>query len=81
MRQHRPEAVALLDPALRRAPQGDGDRLTTVYSGTEGLLELVRRPDIVIGALAGFAGLAPTIEALKLGATVAPRTWRRSRRR
>ncbi len=73
VRQHRPEAVALLDPAAAARLKAMVNGSTTVHSGPEGLLELVRRPDVdlVIGALVGFAGLAPTLEALRLGKTVA----------
>src|SRR5262245_29100965 len=73
VRRHRPEAVAVLDPAAAERFRSTVNGSPKVYSGADGLLELVRRPDvdIVIGSMVGFAGLAPTIEALKLGKTVA----------
>jgi len=73
VRIHRPEAVAILDePAasdFRKRMNGSVEVLT----GTDGLLELVKREDvdIVIGSMVGFSGLAPTLEAVKLGKTVA----------
>jgi 1-deoxy-D-xylulose-5-phosphate reductoisomerase len=44
-----------------------------VLSGDEGLIEIAKRNnyDILISALVGFAGLAPTIEAIKLGKRIA----------
>ena len=44
-----------------------------VLTGDEGLLELTRRDnyDILLSALVGFAGLAPTIEAIKLKKRIA----------
>jgi 1-deoxy-D-xylulose-5-phosphate reductoisomerase len=44
-----------------------------VLSGNEGLLEITKRDnyDILVTALVGFAGLAPTIEAIKLKKRIA----------
>ncbi len=73
VRAHRPEAVAILDGTaaadFRRRMNGTVDVLT----GPEGMLEIARREDvdIVIGSMVGFAGLAPALEALNLGKTVA----------
>jgi 1-deoxy-D-xylulose-5-phosphate reductoisomerase len=73
VRKYRPEAVAVLDAVSADRFRAEMNGSVKVHSGTEGLLELVRRADvdIVIGSMVGFAGLAPTIEALKLGKTVA----------
>jgi 1-deoxy-D-xylulose-5-phosphate reductoisomerase len=73
VRKYRPDAVAVLDRAAAERFRSSMNGSVKVYSGTEGLLELVRRPDIdiVIGSMVGFAGLAPTVEALSLGKTVA----------
>ncbi|MBN1399019.1 MAG: 1-deoxy-D-xylulose-5-phosphate reductoisomerase [Bacteroidetes bacterium] len=65
--QFKPRGVVVLDekkaPALRLIA-GDSVEILT---GREGLLEIVRRDDvdIVINSLVGFAGLKPTIEAIK----------------
>jgi 1-deoxy-D-xylulose-5-phosphate reductoisomerase len=68
----RPDAVAVLDPAAAAAFRESHPSLR-VLAGEEGLIELVTRPDIdiVISSLVGFAGLVPTIEAIKRGKTVA----------
>lgn len=44
-----------------------------VLSGSQGLLEAAKRNnyDILVSALVGFAGLAPTIEGIKLGKRIA----------
>jgi 1-deoxy-D-xylulose-5-phosphate reductoisomerase len=73
VREFRPRVVVVLDhekaTAFKRiAPQG-----TEVLSGKEGLLEVVRREDVtlVVNALVGFAGLRPTVEAVRHGKDVA----------
>jgi 1-deoxy-D-xylulose-5-phosphate reductoisomerase len=73
VRRYRPEAVAVLDPAAAAIFRTRMNGAVNVHAGTEGLLQLVRRPDVdmVIGSMVGFAGLAPTVEALTLGKTVA----------
>jgi len=71
--QFRPSAVSVLDreafASLKKSQNGS----LSVLGGEEGLVELVRRDDVdlVINALVGFSGLMPTIEALRLGKTVA----------
>jgi 1-deoxy-D-xylulose-5-phosphate reductoisomerase len=69
----RPDAVAVLDT---RAAAGLAERMNgsmPVLSGEEGLVDLATRPevDIVISALVGFAGLRPTVEAIRCGKTIA----------
>lgn len=71
--EHRPKAVVVLDEAraaeLRRRVNG----ATEVLSGEDALEEIVTRPDvdIVLSSLVGFAGLKPTIAAIKHGKTIA----------
>lgn len=69
----RPGAVAVLDKDAASLMTQSLNGSTKLFSGEQGLLELVRRDDvdIVVNALVGFAGLAPTIEAIKHGKTVA----------
>ena len=69
----RPEAVAILDPGAAAAFKRSMNGAVRVLAGEEGLLELVtaKDVDIVISSLVGFAGLVPTIEAIKRGKTVA----------
>lgn len=68
-----PKAVAVLEngsaATLKLAVNGS----MKIYAGEEGLVELAGRDDVdvVINSLVGFAGLKPTIEALKRGKTVA----------
>jgi 1-deoxy-D-xylulose-5-phosphate reductoisomerase len=73
VRTHRPEAVAILDEAAAGDFRARMNGAVDVLTGAKGLLEIVKRQDvdIVIGSMVGFAGLAPTLEAVKLGKTVA----------
>lgn len=70
---YQPKAVAVLDAncasRLRQSVNGSLELLV----GEEGLQELACRNDVdvVISSLVGFAGLKPTVEAIKCGKTVA----------
>lgn len=71
----RPAAVALADPAavpaLREALVGCGVR-PEVLAGPDAAGELAGRPaDVVLNAMTGSIGLAPTLAALRAGTTVA----------
>jgi 1-deoxy-D-xylulose-5-phosphate reductoisomerase len=71
--QFKPRGVVVFDEqsaaTLQRRVNGDLE----IFSGESGLLEIVRRNDvdIVVCALVGFAGLKPTIEAIKHRKTIA----------
>ncbi|MFW6132969.1 MAG: 1-deoxy-D-xylulose-5-phosphate reductoisomerase [Planctomycetota bacterium] len=70
-RAHRPEYVAVaLDGAA--APHDLPDR-TELLTGPESLSEIVRRscPDVLLTAVVGTAGLAPTLAGIECGATLA----------
>ncbi|MCR4433122.1 MAG: 1-deoxy-D-xylulose-5-phosphate reductoisomerase [Caldiserica bacterium] len=76
--RHHPKAVALTHPASTDPSRANllGSFLppgTGLYLGEEGLVELVTREDVdlVLVAVVGIAGLAPTLEALRRGKTVA----------
>jgi len=76
--RYHPKAVALTHPASTDPMRSKllGPFLspqTSLYLGEEGLVELVTREDVdlVLVAVVGIAGLAPTLEALKRGKTVA----------
>lgn len=71
--QFHPRGVVVLDKCNASVLQKVLNGQTEVYSGEEGLLEIVKRDDvdIVISSLVGFAGLKPTIEAIKQGKTIA----------
>ncbi len=73
IRRFKPLGVVVLD---RRAGEEFRRELasgTELLVGEEGLLEVVRRDtvDIVISSLVGFAGLRPTIEAIRHRKTIA----------
>lgn len=71
--EHKPNGVVVLDKEnaheLKRRINGSVE----VLCGEEGLEEIVTRPDvdIVISSLVGFAGLKPTIAAIKHKKTIA----------
>ncbi len=71
---HRPAVVSVRGPeeaeALRSRLRRRGTRVTF---GAEGAAEVASRPgtDIVVSAITGFAGLEPTLAALRSGARVA----------
>lgn len=69
----RPKTVVVIDPSHAARLKSMVNGSVKVLCGEEGLSEVVRRDDvdIVISSLVGFAGLKPTIEALKHGKTVA----------
>ncbi len=70
------EQIALFKPkyvaVAKEASVPDVDH-ESVFCGDEGVLELIRRcrSDVVVNALVGFAGLKPTIEAIRLKKRVA----------
>src|ERR1035437_309757 len=72
-----PSAVAVADKVaaaeLASRMAGRPETSCEVLAGTEGLRELARRDiyDTFIGALTGFAGFAPTLEAIQRGKRIA----------
>ena len=71
--QFHPRGVVVLDSCNASVLRKVLDDRTEVLAGEEGLLEVVKRDDIdiVISSLVGFAGLKPTIEAIRHGKTIA----------
>jgi 1-deoxy-D-xylulose-5-phosphate reductoisomerase len=63
----KPKGVVVLDRQRAAELKKDVGNSVEVLSGEEGLCEIVRRDDvdIVVSALVGFAGLRPTIEAIR----------------
>jgi 1-deoxy-D-xylulose-5-phosphate reductoisomerase len=63
----KPKGVVLLDRRRAEELRKELGSSVEVLSGEEGLCEIVRRDDvdIVVSALVGFAGLKPTIEAIR----------------
>jgi len=68
-----PKAVAVREKFKAEELKNKIGNKCEVLSGDEGLIEIAKRNnyDILISALVGFAGLAPTIEAIKLGKRIA----------
>jgi 1-deoxy-D-xylulose-5-phosphate reductoisomerase len=62
-----PHGVVVLDETKAAALQSMFGDSVEVLTGREGLLEVVRRDDVdlVINSIVGFAGLKPTVEAIK----------------
>lgn len=73
IRRFQPKGVAVLDRSSASSLKQITNGSLSVFSGEQGLRELVNHDDIdiVISSLVGFAGLRPTIEAIKRGRTVA----------
>jgi 1-deoxy-D-xylulose-5-phosphate reductoisomerase len=71
--RYKPKGVVIADMSLEQSLR-DALRGTSieVMSGTDALCEIARRADtdFVIGAMVGFSGLKPTVEALKAGKDV-----------
>ncbi|MGA7162032.1 MAG: 1-deoxy-D-xylulose-5-phosphate reductoisomerase [Bacteroidota bacterium] len=67
VRRFRPKGVVVLDKRSAAECKRRFDGTTEVLDGEEGLKEIVQRDDVdvVISSLVGFAGLKPTIAAIK----------------
>ena len=67
VRRFRPKGVVVLDRSSAEECKKRFDGSTEVLAGEEGLEEIVQRDDVdvVISSLVGFAGLKPTISAIK----------------
>jgi 1-deoxy-D-xylulose-5-phosphate reductoisomerase len=72
-REFRPELVVIADPAHEQALRDAlADSDVEVAAGADALVEAARRPaDLVMAAIVGTAGLAPTMAALEAGRDVA----------
>lgn len=71
--EFRPKVAVVRDPAKAKELRVDNIYGLTVLEGDEGLNEAARTADydIFTGAMVGFAGLQPTIEAIKRGKRIA----------
>ncbi|MBI3788278.1 MAG: 1-deoxy-D-xylulose-5-phosphate reductoisomerase, partial [Ignavibacteriales bacterium] len=71
--EFKPKGVVVLDSCNASVLKKLVNSSVEVLTGEEGLEEIVRRDDvdIVISSLVGFAGLKPTIEAIKHRKTIA----------
>ncbi len=68
-----PKTVVVKDNNKAKLLKERVSKQCEVLSGDEGLLEITKRDnyDVLVTALVGFAGLAPTIEAIKLKKRIA----------
>jgi len=73
IRIFKPRGVVVLDEARASVLKNQLDESVELLVGPEGLKKIVKRDnvDIVISSLVGFAGLAPTIEAIRNRKTIA----------
>lgn len=71
--EFKPEVVCVVDKAAASLLKSRLDGSVRVLSGEEGLVTLASEVDydIFVGAVVGFSGLAPTIEAIKRGKRIA----------
>ncbi len=70
IKKFKPDICALRDPEAAERLRKKTD--IPVYDGEEGLLRVAAHPasDFVLSAIVGFAGLAPTLAAIKAGKTI-----------
>lgn len=68
-----PKVVVVRDLAKAKELKAQIGNQCEILTGDQGLLEITKRDnyDILVSALVGFAGLAPTIEAIKLKKRIA----------
>jgi len=66
-----PDVVAIGDASLAAPLAAAVPAGTEVLAGTDGLVELARRADVVVNAVVGFAGLFVTVAALSSGRRLA----------
>jgi 1-deoxy-D-xylulose-5-phosphate reductoisomerase len=72
-RKHRPESIAIADPAKAKELRDALGASTAVFSGPEGLIKLATLPaaDLVLIAIVGTAGLQPALAAIRAGKDIA----------
>ncbi|MFH2004816.1 MAG: 1-deoxy-D-xylulose-5-phosphate reductoisomerase [Bacteroidota bacterium] len=69
----KPKGVSVMDTDSAEILKNRYGNSLEIFIGTDGLKEISVKPevDVVINSLVGFAGLEPTIEAIKAGKTIA----------
>ncbi len=79
-RDFRPEVVCIADESMYtelkqklQAALGADAEMMKVWAGADAIAEMVTMPsiDIVVAAMVGYAGLRPTMEAIRAGKTIA----------
>ena len=73
-REFKPEVVCIADESLYESLRDAlADMPVKVWTGSDAIAQMVTMPsiDVVVAAMVGYAGLKPTIEAIKAGKTIA----------
>lgn len=73
-REFHPEVVCIADESLYQPlKEALSDLPIKVWAGADAIAEMVTMPsiDIVVAAMVGYAGLRPTMEAIRAGKTIA----------
>jgi len=73
-REFHPEVVCIADESLYETLNAKLSTLNVkVWTGADAIAQVVTMPsiDVVVAAMVGYAGLRPTIEAIKAGKTIA----------
>ena len=73
IKEFNPEFVVVTDESKAKELKSNIGNLCEVFSGNKGLLKVASEKDydVLLGAIVGFAGLAPTLEAIKRGKRIA----------
>ena len=73
IKEFNPEFVVVTDESKAKELKAKVDNLCDVLSGNDELLKAAshRDYDILLGSIVGFAGLAPTLEAIRRGKRIA----------
>ncbi|MFZ1279970.1 MAG: 1-deoxy-D-xylulose-5-phosphate reductoisomerase [Ignavibacteriaceae bacterium] len=73
VKEFNPEFVVVTDKSKARELKSKIDNLCEVLSGCDELVKVSKQRDydILLGAIVGFAGLSPTLEAIKRGKRIA----------
>ncbi|HMN23395.1 MAG TPA: 1-deoxy-D-xylulose-5-phosphate reductoisomerase [Ignavibacteriaceae bacterium] len=73
IKEFNPEFVVVTDESKAKELKTNIGNLCEVFSGNDGLLKVAieKDYDVLLGAIVGFAGLAPTLEAIKRGKRIA----------
>ena len=73
IKEFRPEFVVVTDESKAKELKSNIGNLCKVFTGYNDLLKVTAQSDydILLGAIVGFAGLSPTLEAIKRGKRIA----------
>ena len=72
-REFKPEAVCIADETLYTPLcEALSDLPVKVWAGADAIAEMVTLPsiDVIVAAMVGYAGLKPTMEAIRAGKTI-----------